>query len=109
MASSRAWRRVMFKQLVVAAVAWLAASAACAVEVNRATRAELEAVRGLGPGIVGTILDERQKGPYKDWRDFVSRVKGVREATAVKLSAAGLTVGGLAYAGEAAAASAPGR
>ena len=98
----------MFKQLVVATVAWLAVTAACAVEVNRATRAELEAVRGLGPGIVGTILNERDKGPYKDWRDFVSRVRGVREATAIKLSAAGLTVGGLAYAG-AAAASAPGR
>lgn len=99
----------MFKQLGVAAVLWMASMVACAVDVNRATRAELEAVRGLGPGIVGSILDERQKGPYRDWRDFVSRVKGIREATAAKLSAAGLTVGGLAFAGVATGASVPGR
>ena len=99
----------MFKPLLVAIAAALAAAAAGAVDVNRATRAELEAVRGLGPGIVSTILDERQRGPYRDWPDFVLRVKGVKEATAVKLSAAGLTVGGAAYAGATSAASAAGR
>lgn len=99
----------MFKPLLAAMAAALATSAAGAVDVNQATRAELEAVRGLGPGIVATILDERQKGPYRDWPDFVRRVKGVKEATAVRLSAAGLTVGGAPYAGTAPAALAPGK
>ena len=99
----------MSKPILVAIAAALAATAAWAVDVNRATRAELEAVRGLGPGIVSTILDERQQGPYRDWPEFVRRVKGVKEATAVKLSAAGLTVGGAAYAGAAPAASAAGK
>lgn len=99
----------MFKRLVFATAASLVATAACAVDVNQATRAELEAVRGLGPGLVGTILEERRKGPYKDWRDFVDRVKGIRQATAVKLSAAGLTVGGRAHGGATAGASVPGQ
>lgn len=89
----------MLKQFVFAMAAALAVTAACAVDVNQATRAELEAVRGLGPGLVGTILEERRKGPYKDWRDFVDRVKGIRQATAVKLSVAGLTVDGRAHEG----------
>ena len=38
----------MSKPLLVAIAAALAATAAWAVDVNRATRAELEAVRGLG-------------------------------------------------------------
>ena len=99
----------MLKPLLAAMAAALGVAGAWAVDVNRATRAELEAVRGLGPGIVSTILDERQSAPYRDWPDFVRRVKGVKEATAVKLSAAGLTVGGAAYAGTASAASAAGR
>ena len=99
----------MLKPLLAAMAAALGVAGAWAVDVNRATRAELEAVRGLGPGIVSTILDERQSGPYRDWPDFVRRVKGVKEATAVKLSAAGLTVGGAAYAGATSAASAAGR
>jgi competence protein ComEA len=41
-----------------------------------------------------TILDERAKGPFKDWSDFQTRVKGVGEKSAVKLSAAGLQVNG---------------
>lgn len=99
----------MFKRLVIASAAALLATAAWAVDVNQATRAELEAVRGLGPGLVGTILEERRKGPYKDWRDFVDRVKGIRQATAVKLAAAGLTVGGVAHRGTSGAASVPGQ
>lgn len=62
------------------------------MDANRATQAELEAVRGVGPGLAETILAERRKTPFKDWPDFVARVKGVGPASAARLSAAGLTV-----------------
>jgi competence protein ComEA len=71
-----------------------AAAAFAAADVNTATRAELEAVSGVGPGIAETILDERKKGAFKDWGDFVRRVKGVNQRRAARLSAAGLTVSG---------------
>jgi competence protein ComEA len=38
------------------------------------------------------IVDERKAGKFKDWADFIKRVKGVGDARAAKLSAAGLTV-----------------
>ena len=62
------------------------------VDANRATQAELEAVRGVGPGLAETILAERRKAPFKSWSDFVARVKGVGTASAARLAAAGLTV-----------------
>lgn len=76
---------------------WLALPAwaqAAAVEANTATRAELESLPGLGPALVQRLLDGR---PFKDWADLMRRVPGVRAATARKLSAAGLRVGGSAF------------
>ena len=76
-----------------------AAVAFAAVDVNKATQAELEAVKGIGPVIAGKILDERKKSSFKDWNDMVERVKGVGEGNAAKFSAEGLTVNGAAFAG----------
>lgn len=64
------------------------------VEVNAATRAELESLPGLGPSLVQRLLDGR---PFKDWADLTQRVPGVKTATARKLSAAGLRVAGQPY------------
>ena len=47
--------------------------------------------------IVRTIIDERKKGDFKNWDDLVSRVKGIGDATAAKLSAEGLTVKGAEF------------
>lgn len=93
----------MRKKLLAALLSLFAAAAFAAVDVNQATRAELEAVKGIGPGVAGKILDERNKGAFKDWADLVNRVKGVGEGTAARYSAAGLTVGGVAYPGAMAA------
>jgi competence protein ComEA len=97
----------MFKSLL-AGLAMLFASvvAFAAVDVNKATQAELESIKGVGPAISAKILDERKKGNFKDWNDLVDRVKGVGEGNAVKLSAEGLTVGGATYKGAAAPAAA---
>ena len=97
----------MFKRILATLLALLAASAFAAVDVNKATAAELDGVKGIGPALSGKILDERKKGNFKDWTDFVDRVKGVGEGSAAKLSAEGLTVNGSAFKGVAAPAAKP--
>ena len=89
----------MIKKILAAVLALFAAAAFAAVDVNKATQAELEAVKGIGPTIAGKILDERKKAAFKDWPDMVERVKGVGEGNAAKFSAEGLTVNGAAFAG----------
>ncbi|MBP0597570.1 helix-hairpin-helix domain-containing protein [Herbaspirillum sp. LeCh32-8] len=65
------------------------------VDVNKADQAALDGVRGIGPAMSKRILDERQKGgSFKDWDDLQNRVKGVKDKSAAKLSANGLTVNG---------------
>ena len=93
----------MFKTLLATLLA-LFAAAAFAVDVNKATQAELEAVKGIGPSIATKILDERKKGSFKDWGDVVQRVQGVGDGNAAKFSAEGLTVNGSGFKGAAAAA-----
>lgn len=87
----------MFKRLVVALAAFLA-SWAFAADVNTASQADLEAVKGIGPGIATRIIDARGNGKFKDWNDFVARVHGIGTTSAGKLSAQGLTVNGTPYA-----------
>lgn len=89
---------------VVAAVAMVTVSpsAYAAVEINKASLAELEAVKGVGTATAGKIVDERKKSVFKDWNDLMQRVGGIKQARAGKLSEAGLTVNGKAF--EAAAA-----
>lgn len=65
------------------------------VDVNKADKAALDSVKGVGPATSKRILDERTKGGnFKDWPDFEKRVKGIAGKSAVKLSAAGLQVNG---------------
>ncbi|MDR7306523.1 helix-hairpin-helix domain-containing protein [Rhodoferax saidenbachensis] len=70
-----------------------------ALEVNDATEAQLDGVRGLGPSQTARILQAREIGPFKSWADFMARVKGIKASSATKLSAQGLTVGGAPYPG----------
>lgn len=89
---------------LAACLATLPLAAAAAVDVNRASVAELESVKGIGPALSAKISAARQQAPFKDWADLVERVGGLGPASAVRLSQAGLTVAGAAYAGGAAAA-----
>ena len=93
----------MLKKLLAIALALFAAATFAAVDANKATQAELETVKGIGPAIATKILDERKKGSFKDWNDMVDRVKGVGEGNAAKFSAEGLTVNGAGFKGAAAA------
>ncbi len=85
-----------------AAMLYAAASFA-AVDVNKATAGELDAVKGIGPAISAKIVDARKTGNFKDWNDFITRVNGIGEKSAANLSTNGLTVGGAAYKGAPAA------
>ncbi|MEI8159092.1 MAG: helix-hairpin-helix domain-containing protein [Burkholderiales bacterium] len=93
---------------ILAIVAMLYASIAfAAVDVNKATAAELDGIKGIGPSISTKIIDERKKGNFKDWTDFIERVKGVGDGNAAKFSSEGLTVNGSGFKGAAAAPAAP--
>jgi competence protein ComEA len=94
------------KFLCAVALVW-AAAASGAVDVNKATAADLDSVKGIGPSLSGKILDERKKSNFKDWPDFISRVKGMGDKNAAKFSSEGLTVNGAGFKGEAPAAKAP--
>ena len=63
-----------------------------ALEVNHATEAELDGLRGLGPAFTRRILAERSLRPFADWPDLMRRVAGRGRVTAQNLSAQGLTV-----------------
>jgi competence protein ComEA len=95
----------MIKRVLSALLALVVSVAfAAGVDANKATQAELEGVKGIGPSVAGKILEERKKGNFKDWNDLVERVKGIGEGNAAKFSAEGLTVGGAAFKGAAPAA-----
>jgi competence protein ComEA len=93
----------MLKKLLVILAMMYAAVAFAAVDVNKATAAELDGIKGIGPGISTKILDERKKGAFKDWNDLITRVNGIGETNAAKFSAEGMTVGGSTFKGVAAA------
>ncbi len=87
----------MFKKLLAFVAAMYVAVSFAAVEVNSATTAELDAIKGIGPVKSALIVSERKKAPFKDWNDFVTRVKGVGTDSAAKFSADGMTVNGTSY------------
>ena len=90
--------------LTLIATLLLATTAAfAAVDVNTATEAELDGIKGIGPGLSGRILEERKSAPFKDWADFIGRVGGVGNKSAVNFSKEGLTVNGKKYSAAAAA------
>ena len=92
----------MLKKILALAVMLYATVSFAAVDVNKATAAELDGIKGIGPGISTMIIDERKKGNFKDWNDFISRDNGMGEKNATKFSAQGMTINGSAYNGAAA-------
>ena len=93
----------MFKKILALVVMLYAAVCFAAVDVNKAGAAELDSIKGIGPAISTKILDARKKGNFKDWNDFIERVKGVGEGNAAKFSNEGLTVNGTTFKGVTAA------
>ncbi len=90
----------MFKK-VLASLAFAAVSMAssAAVEINKGSVADFDGLPGVGPALSKRIVDARQQAEFKDWSDVMARVKGVKQKSAAKLSAAGLTVNGKPFEG----------
>jgi competence protein ComEA len=97
----------MFKKILAAMLALFAAAAFAAVDVNKATPAELDTIKGIGPATAAKIIEERKNGAFKDWQDMITRVKGVGDKNAAEFSTSGLTVNGAAFAGAPAKAMTP--
>jgi competence protein ComEA len=90
----------MLKRFLIFFMALPLATAFAAVDVNQATEAELDGIKGVGPATSRLIVAERSKSQFKSWEDFRGRIKGVGSKTAAKFSAQGMTVGGATYEGD---------
>lgn len=91
----------MIRKLIAAALTALSLgvsfAAFAAIDVNKATPAELQALPGVGPALSDRIVAERQKAPFKNWSDMIERVRGVGAQSAARLSKGGLLVGSAEY------------
>jgi competence protein ComEA len=87
----------MFKKLLTLFAAMSLGAAFAAVDVNKASEAELDGIKGVGPATSTLIVAERKKSEFKNWDDFIARIKGVGQKTAAKFSAQGMTVDGTTY------------
>lgn len=87
----------MFKKILASLLALLAAASFAAVDINKATVADLDSIKGIGPSTSAKMLDQRKTAPFKDWADLIQRVPGIGDKRAAKLSAQGLTVNGDAF------------
>lgn len=70
---------------------------AATVDINKASQAELETVKGIGPAMSTKILTARKSGEFKTWDDLVQRVSGMGPGNARRMSDAGLRVAGSAF------------
>ena len=87
----------MLRFLIATLLAAFAFAAQASVDVNKASQAELETIKGIGPALSTKILDARKAGDFKSWADMVDRVGGVGPGNAARFSQAGLTVGSASY------------
>jgi competence protein ComEA len=87
----------MKKHLLSLLMTICTATAFAAVDVNTAGSADLDSVKGIGPGTSSKLLEVRKAGKFKDWSDFIARMPGIGEKRASKLSAEGLTVNGESF------------
>ena len=77
----------------------LASSMVCAqtLDLERVREVDLDGLRGLGPATTRRILQERERQPFKDWKDLMRRTPGIGPKKATQLSAQGLRVQGKPY------------
>ncbi len=65
-----------------------------AVDVNHASTSQLQGVRGVGPRMAQTIVDERERaGRFESLEDLSDRVRGIGRKRLQSLRAAGLRIG----------------
>ena len=87
------WSRHL-KSLLVALCTVIAFAA---VDVDTASPADLDRIKGIGPGTSSKLLAVRQAGKFKDWSDLIERMLGIGEKRAAGLSTDGLTANGESF------------
>lgn len=81
---------------LLALLAWALTSPPLhALELNQASEAELDGLRGMGPALTAQVLHARGDKPFAHWADFQARVPGVGAAKMRAFARQGLTVNGL--------------
>ena len=101
---------MLMGSLLGAAVVWpavqaqpaalpVAETARALTDLNDATRAEVEAVRGVGVELAERLLAARASGRFLDWRDAQRRTKGLGKRALAGFSEAGFHIGGQAPVG----------
>jgi competence protein ComEA len=57
----------MFKKILAATAMLFAVASWAAVDANKATEAELDSLKGVGPALSKRIIEARKEGEFKDW------------------------------------------
>ena len=70
---------------------------ALALELNQATEAELDSLKGMGPALNRRVRAARTEQMFRDWADLQQRVSGIGGAKARTFSEQGLTIQGQAF------------
>lgn len=65
-----------------------------ALEINEATRAQIEQLDGAGVTMTDRMLEERTRQPFAGWDDLRKRVKGLGPRRIQQWQAQGVTVNG---------------
>ena len=89
----------MIKRIVLLGLAMATSWAMAAVDVNKASVADLDSIKGIGPGTSAKVIQAREQAVFKDWADLIQRVGGIGPKKAAQLSNTGLTVNGQTYGG----------
>jgi competence protein ComEA len=82
---------------------WLVGALACthlsifALEINQASEAELDSIKGMGPAMTRKVLNARAEKPFINWKDLMSRVTGIGKNKAQQFSDQGVLVNGLEF------------
>jgi competence protein ComEA len=67
---------------------------ASALEINDASRAQLEQLNGVGVTMADQMLAERAKAPFAGWDDLRKRVKGIGSKRVQEWQSQGVMVNG---------------
>ena len=68
--------------------------AVATIDLNQATRAEIESVRAVGVELTERLLQARSASPFHDWQDLRRRVKGVGRKALEGFAEAGFQIKG---------------
>jgi competence protein ComEA len=68
-----------------------------ALEINQASEAELDSIKGMVPAMTRKVLNARTEKPFINWKDLMSRVPGIGNAKAQQFSEQGVLVNGLSF------------